>query len=227
MMSILTSASPLCFLLLSLHIFLTFHLPSPCLLPSLSLTIPLSSSSDELLSKQLLLPMVESVSDYITSLLCHLPFESSSTSSTVHMNSTESDSRVDEDSMLLTGSSSSIRAVFYAIKGIYQTYFLSSKSADPGSLSLYRQCMDEIMLKVIAAYISIGKVYTMFSTCISDDNDEDDEDEYTNLCLSSLLRAAFYSYIPHFLSTISLLLPSSSHYTHSYYNHSFTHSPHK
>ena len=78
------------------------------------------------------------------------------------MNSTESDSRVDEDSMLLTGSSSSIRAVFYAIKGIYQAYFLSSKSADPGSLSLYRQCMDEIMLKVIAAYISIGKVYTVF-----------------------------------------------------------------
>ena len=29
MMSILTSASPLCFLLLSTHIFLTFHLPSP------------------------------------------------------------------------------------------------------------------------------------------------------------------------------------------------------
>ena len=46
-----------------------------------------------------------------------------------------------------------------------------------------------------------------------DKNNDDaaDDEEYTNLCLSSLLRAAFYSYTPHLL----LLAPSFliSHYT--------------
>ena len=44
----------------------------------------------------------------------------------------------------------------------------------------------------------------------------DDDDEYTNLYLSSLLPAAFYSYIPHFPSpapsfTISLYIIGISH----------------
>ena len=43
---------------------------------------------------------------------------------------------------------------------------------------------------------------------------DDSDDEYTNLCLSSLLRASFSSYIPHLSPSISL--PPSfliSHYT--------------
>ncbi len=47
------------------------------------------------------------------------------------------------------------------------------------------------------------------SVCILD-VDVDGDDEYTNLCLSSLFPAAFYSYIPHFPSSFSFSL---SHYT--------------
>ena len=45
---------------------------------------------------------------------------------------------------------------------------------------------------------------------LSDDGCDDDGDEYTNLFLSSLLPAAFYSYTPHLPSSIFLLLPSLS-----------------
>jgi hypothetical protein len=38
-----------------------------------------------------------------------------------------------------------------------------------------------------------------------DDDHNDDEEEYTNLCLISLLSAAFYSYIHHFPSPFSFL----------------------
>ena len=44
------------------------------------------------------------------------------------------------------------------------------------------------------------------------DDDDDDDDEYTNLSFTSA-SCSFYSYTPHLPSSISLLLPSLSHYT--------------
>ena len=124
MLILLTSASSLCLLLLSIHILLTFHLPSPCL-------------------------------HYLTIHYCHLSLYP-----------------------------------YTFMQKIYQK--LSPVQHPTRGGSQYNPQVRHFRLSFLLLHLTYN-------------NNNNNEEEYTNLCLISLLPAAFYSYIPHFPSSISFL----------------------